>query len=109
MRFLPLMYVSNNQLLGESLFDSNGRILLRKGIVLKDETIKSIEKLGYHSLYINDDSDDPTANEPSFLSDDTKLKALKIIRDNFYHFKMIYHMRSLGRDGQKTFQAHGGT
>ena len=107
MRFLPLMYVSDNQLLGESLFDTNGRVLLRKGIALKTETIKSIEKLGYHSLYIQDtqeDQEDQATIGSTFLADDIKLKVLKIIRDNFYHFKMIYHMRSLGRDSQKLFK-----
>lgn len=105
MRFLPLMYVSDNQSLGESLFDTNGRVLLRKGIALKTETIKSIEKLGYHSLYIQDSPEGQSPSiGPTFLNDDTKLKALKIIRDNFYQFKMIYHMRSLGRDGQKLFK-----
>ncbi len=105
MRFLPLMYVSDHQMLGESLFDINGRILLRKGILLKSETIKSIEKLGYHSLYIQDNLEEQMPSiGPTFLNDDTKLRALKIIRDNFYHFKIIYHMRSLGRDGQKLYK-----
>jgi len=103
-RFLPLMYVKENQLLGESLFDSNGRILLRKGVPLKPETIKSIEKLGYHSIYIFDHKEDVEENNTSFLEDDVKLRILKNIRDNFYHFKMIYHMRSLGKDGNKLFK-----
>lgn len=99
-RFLPLIYVSNRQRLGESLCDSNGRILLKEGIPLKAEVIKSIEKLGYHSLYIKDSEDvNQPSMRPPFLSDDLKLKVLKVIRDNFYQFKMIYHMRSLGKEG----------
>lgn len=54
------MYVTNNQLLGESLFDTNGRLLLKKGVPLKAETVKSIEKLGYHSLYVMDSIQDGT-------------------------------------------------
>lgn len=98
------MYVTEEQILGESLFDSNGRILLRKGIQLKKETIRSIEKLGYHSLYVYDSNNDKKAVKPYFIEDDLKLKILKVIRDNFYQFKIIYHMRSLGKDSQKLFK-----
>jgi HD-GYP domain-containing protein (c-di-GMP phosphodiesterase class II) len=98
------MYITEEQLLGESLFDTNGRILLRKGIQLKKETIRSIEKLGYHSLYVYDQASDNVTEKTLFLDDALKLKALKIIRDNFYQFKIIYHMRSLGKDTKKLFK-----
>lgn len=98
------MYVTEQQILGESLFDTNGRILLRKGLQLKKETIRSIEKMGYHSLYVYDSNNDNAAVKPCFIEDDLKLRVLKIIRDNFYQFKIIYHMRSLGKDSQKVFK-----
>ena len=100
MRFLPLIYVSSQQILGESLCDSNGRILLKEGIPLNPDVVKSIEKLGYHSLYIKEvEGVNQPSMRPPFLSDDLKLKVLKVIRDNFYQFKMIYHMKSLGKEG----------
>ncbi|MBN2897702.1 MAG: HD domain-containing protein [Clostridia bacterium] len=104
MRFLPIMYTNEDQLLGESLLGTHGRLLLKKGTLLKKETVRAIEKLGYHSVYVLEGPSDSELIKPAFLQDELKLKALKIIRDNFYQFKIIYHMRNLSKDGQKIFK-----
>ena len=54
MRLVPIEYVRPNTVLGKSLFDIDGRILLRAGVVLRENTIAKIKQINILSIYIVD-------------------------------------------------------
>lgn len=53
MRVVPVEYALGH-LLGESVFDSNGRFLLRKGAHITEKSILNLKSSGVYSVYIND-------------------------------------------------------
>lgn len=55
MRRVGLDFLQGNELLASAIFDKEGRILLREGIVLKISFIKKLQDLGIPSVYINDE------------------------------------------------------
>lgn len=54
MRLVPIENVKPNTVLGKSLYDINGRILLRAGVVLRENTIAKIKEINILSIYIVD-------------------------------------------------------
>ncbi len=54
MRLVPIENVHSNTLLGKTIYDSDGKVLLRTGVVLRDNTIEKIKELGIPSIYIID-------------------------------------------------------
>lgn len=55
MRKIPIEYVREGDLLGKTLYNSSGGILLKGGNRLSQRIISKLKKYGYYSLYIKDD------------------------------------------------------
>lgn len=53
MRVVPIEYALGNEL-AESVYDTNGNMLIRKGMYLNDSNIIKIKANGVYSVYIND-------------------------------------------------------
>ncbi|MBE6071175.1 MAG: HD-GYP domain-containing protein [Clostridium butyricum] len=54
MRLIPVKRVRSNTVLGKTIYDWEGKVLLRAGVVLRENTIKKIEELNISSIYIVD-------------------------------------------------------
>ncbi|MDO5516741.1 MAG: HD-GYP domain-containing protein [Clostridium sp.] len=54
MRLVPIEYVRPNTVLGKTIYDLDGRLLLRAGVVLKEQTIEKIKEINILSIYISD-------------------------------------------------------
>lgn len=54
MRLVPIENVKPNTVLGKTLYDVDGRILLRAGVVLRENTIAKIKEINILSIYIVD-------------------------------------------------------
>ncbi len=54
MRLVPIENVHSNTLLGKTIYDSDGKVLLRTGVVLRSNTIEKIKELGIPAIYIFD-------------------------------------------------------
>lgn len=54
MRLMPIEKVKSNTVLGKTLYDIEGRLLLRSGVVLKDNMIQKIKESNILSVYIID-------------------------------------------------------
>lgn len=54
MRLVPIENVKPNTVLGKSLYDVEGRILLRAGVVLRENTIAKIKQISILAIYIVD-------------------------------------------------------
>lgn len=54
MRLIPIDRVKPNTLLGKTIYDWDGRVLLRAGVALKESTIRNIKENNINSIYIID-------------------------------------------------------
>lgn len=54
MRLVPIEYVRPNTVLGKTIYDIDGRLLLRAGVVLRENTIAKIKEINILSIYISD-------------------------------------------------------
>ncbi|WP_315067652.1 HD-GYP domain-containing protein [uncultured Clostridium sp.] len=54
MRLVPIESVKPNTVLGKTLYDVEGRVLLRAGVVLRENTIAKIKEINILSIYIVD-------------------------------------------------------
>lgn len=71
MRLEYIRKVRENETLGKTVFDNDGRVLLKSGVRLTNRYIKNLEKLGVYYIYIEDDRLEDVSVE------DTKLNSLK--------------------------------
>lgn len=55
MRRVGLSFLQGNELLARAIYDGEGRILLREGVVLKNTFISKLQSLGIVSVYIDDE------------------------------------------------------
>jgi len=54
MRRIPIEYAREGDILGQTLYNSYGGMLLRKETLLTDSIISKLKRQGYYSLYIKD-------------------------------------------------------
>lgn len=54
MRKVPIEYVKSGDILGKTLYNNSGGMLLREGTILNSNLITKLEKFGCFSLYITD-------------------------------------------------------
>lgn len=53
MRLIPIESVRPNTVLGKTLYDVEGRILLKAGVVLRELTIEKIKEINILSIIYN--------------------------------------------------------
>ena len=54
LRLVPLSHVKEDYILGKTIYDGQGRVLLMKGVFLRSSLVQKLKELGYSSVYIND-------------------------------------------------------
>lgn len=84
MRFVPTYCLREGMILGDNLYNNYGDLMLSKGTVLTKEYVKSIERLQYNGVYIDDDisKDIQIIN---IISDSVRAQTVKSIKDVFIH------------------------
>lgn len=81
MRLVPVNSVKEGYFLGKTIYDENGRILLKQGAALNKALIESIKKVGLQTIYINDEFSTNEIEE--IIKPEIKLKAVKSIKQTF--------------------------
>ncbi len=81
MRLVPIENVRPNTVLGKSLYDVDGRILLRAGVVLKENTIAKIKQINILSIYIVDKYSDEEIDD--IIKPELRQKAIISIKEAF--------------------------
>lgn len=81
MRFVPLNCVPEGVYLAKSLFDEDGRVLLREGTQLNSSLIDKINKSGFHTIYIYDGFSDNDIEE--IIRPEIRIKAVNKIKEVF--------------------------
>lgn len=84
MRLIPLECVKEKQNLPATIYNTDGRVLLRKGMELNDSLIGT---LSLHSLYIKDEYSVEKA--PDVISTELREKSVSLVKDIFESAEMI--------------------
>jgi HD-GYP domain-containing protein (c-di-GMP phosphodiesterase class II) len=83
-RLVPVSFIKEGNVLAQTLYDTEGRILLNKGITLNNRLLKRVMENGIYSLYINDEL---SVNEiDDIIKPQVRLKAVKAVRDTIDSF-----------------------
>ncbi|MFT8316127.1 MAG: HD-GYP domain-containing protein [Clostridium sp.] len=81
MRLIPIQCVKENTKLAKSIYDNDGKILLKKGSILKDAIIKKIKDLDIYSIYIFDEYSNKIIEE--VIKPEIRQKAIIAIKKSF--------------------------
>lgn len=73
MRKIPLDYTHEGMLLGRSIIDSEGNVLLRAGVELDEYYIGRLSELGIHYIYIKDETFGDTDEIEDVISEETRI------------------------------------
>ncbi len=84
MRFVPTYCLREGMTLGDNLYNNYGDLMLAKGTVLTIEYVKSIERLQYNGVYIDDDIS-KDIHIINIINDSVRAQTVKGIKDVFIH------------------------
>lgn len=87
MRLVPIECVPEGCYLSRTIYDTEGRILLRRGTILKNSLINRIKNLKIYSLYISNTYTKQEIDE--IISPELKQKSVLLVRDVFNTFDKI--------------------
>lgn len=85
MRFVPIEAVKEGSYLAKTIYDDDGRVLLREGVKLSDIFIKRIKLKKIKSVYINDEYTDIEIED--IIKPELRQKAVKSVRDTFHNLR----------------------
>lgn len=81
MRLVPIEHVKPNTVLGKTIYDVDGRLLLRAGVVLKQNTIDKIKEINILSIYIMDKYSNEDIQD--VIKSEIRQKAIITIKEAF--------------------------
>lgn len=81
MRIIPVECVRNGSFLGKTIYDSEGRILLREGIPLKDTLLKKIKENNIHQIYVVDEYSNIEIDD--VIKPELRQKSIKTLKEVF--------------------------
>ncbi|MGL5575017.1 MAG: HD-GYP domain-containing protein, partial [Sarcina sp.] len=87
MRLIPIECVKENTYLARTIYDNDGRILLKEGVKLSNNLISKIKELKIYSLYIIDEYSDKEIND--IISPELRQKSIKLVKDIFENIEMM--------------------
>ena len=93
MRFIPTFCLREGLILGKSLYNDYGGLLLKEGSEIKGPYIEKILELGFQGLYIKDDISKDIEIQ-NVISDELKLKSISKLKNMFMNVensKSIYN------------------
>lgn len=82
MRFIPTFCLREGLILGKSIYNNFGGLLLKEGSEIKGPYIEKILELGFHGLYIDDEISKDIEIE-NVISDELKLKSILKLKNMF--------------------------
>lgn len=100
MRLVPIECVNDGSYLAKTIYDSEGRVLLREGIKLNEVLLRRIKHIKIFSIYINDEYSDNIIEE--VIKPELRQKAIKTIKDTFVSFEKYNLYSAKGTSSNKT-------
>ncbi|AVK50330.1 HD family phosphohydrolase [Clostridium sp. MF28] len=102
MRLVPIENVKPNTVLGKSLYDINGRILLRAGVVLRENTIAKIKEINILSIYIVDKYSNEEIED--IIKPELRQKAIITIKEAFSNIGRLNNNSVRNKESDYTWQ-----
>lgn len=87
MRLVPIECIRENSLLGKNIYTSDGRCLLKAGVVLTDVMLKRIRELQIYSLYIVDEYSSDEIED--IIKPELRQKSIAVIKETFADIERI--------------------
>lgn len=81
MRKISVAYIVPEMILGRSIYNSDGRVLLRSGVTLNSNYIRRLKEIGILSLYIQDALSADIDEIPELVSEETRLQTKRVLRE----------------------------
>lgn len=81
MRLIPIESVKPKTVLGKTLYDIEGRVLLKAGVVLREMTIEKIKEMNILSIYIIDKYSEEEIDD--IVKPEIRQKAISTIKEAF--------------------------
>ncbi|MBU3190133.1 HD-GYP domain-containing protein [Clostridium bowmanii] len=85
MRLVPIEFAKPGNYLAKTIFDNDGRILLREGVVLTEIFLIRIKRLRICSIYISDEYSEIIIED--VIKPELRQNAIKAIKETFYSFE----------------------
>ncbi|TWI60088.1 HD-GYP domain-containing protein [Halalkalibacter nanhaiisediminis] len=110
MRLVATRSLSAGTKLGKPIYNDNGQILLRQGVVLTERVITRLSEMGISFVYI-EDARTEGIDVADIVTDETKRMAVKTIKEEFLHIgkeiqlKKVFNGDHLSKDFSKIVQA----
>lgn len=82
MRLIPIECAVEGSFLAKTIFDDEGRILLKEGVQLTNTIIKRIKAIRIYSIYIIDQYSDKEIED--IIKPELRQKAIKQLKDTFF-------------------------
>jgi HD-GYP domain-containing protein (c-di-GMP phosphodiesterase class II) len=87
MRIIPIECVKEGSFLAKTIFDNDGRILLREGSQLSPAILRRIRMMKIYSLYIIDEYSNKEIED--VIKPELRQKSVKLVRDTFYNIEKV--------------------
>ncbi|WP_066870745.1 HD-GYP domain-containing protein [Clostridium mediterraneense] len=81
MRLVPIESIKINSVLARTIYDNDGRALLKEGVHLTESLLKKVKELKIYSLYIIDEYSDKEIND--VISPELRQKSIRLVKDIF--------------------------
>jgi len=85
MRLIPIEFAKPGNFLAKTIYDNDGRVLLREGVTLTEIFLIKIKQLQIYSIYISDEYSDIIIED--VIKPDLRQNAIKAIKEAFYSFE----------------------
>lgn len=89
MRIVPIDCIKSEVFLGKTIFDNEGRILLKEGVKLTSNLLKRIKLLGINYLYIIDEYSETEIK--SIVKPELRQKATSLVKSTFNNICNSYN------------------
>lgn len=89
MRLVPIGCVKFGAFLSKTMYDNDGRVLLRQGVQLTEPIINRLKIMGIPYLYINDEYSDNVIED--IIKPELRQKAVNTVKKAFMNFEKCYN------------------
>ncbi|MGL5151902.1 MAG: HD-GYP domain-containing protein [Clostridium sp.] len=87
MRLLPIECVKEGSPLGKTLYDNDGRVLLKQGAILTSSILKKIKSFKIFSIYIVDEYSDHEIED--IVKPELRQKSISLIKETFTYIERL--------------------
>lgn len=100
MRIIPIECIRDGSFLGKTIYDNNGRVLLKSGAELTNTILNKIKDLQIFSLYIQDEYSEAEVDD--IIKPQLRQKTISIVKDTFSN---IGRFNSINNTADTNFKA----